>query len=108
VEELLSLYQLEKYVLVLHPNPLHGLEARILLKVISYFLSSNCQGNITSLLKLNQPKWQVFAQTRQLERQIITRSLFSSLLTIKARSDHHQPFILGVEENGTWWPPGTF
>jgi hypothetical protein len=97
VEELLSLYQLEKYVLVLHPNPLHGLEARILLKVISYFLSCNCQGNIASLLKLNQPKWQVFAQTHQLERQVITRCLFSSLLTIKAPSDHHQPFILGVE-----------
>ncbi|CAK9861572.1 unnamed protein product, partial [Sphagnum jensenii] len=49
VEELLSLYQLEKYVLVLHPNPLHGLEARILLK--------EGASNMTLLRGLYQACW---------------------------------------------------
>ncbi|KAH8945225.1 hypothetical protein BDL97_12G029800 [Sphagnum fallax] len=49
VEELLSLYQLEKHVLVLHPNPLHGLEARILLK--------EGASNMTLLRGLYQACW---------------------------------------------------
>ncbi|CAM6079925.1 unnamed protein product [Sphagnum tenellum] len=49
VEELLSLYQLEKYVLVLHLNPLHGLEARILLK--------EGASNMTLLRGLYQACW---------------------------------------------------
>jgi hypothetical protein len=32
VRQLLNVYEQEKYLLVLHPNPIHGFEARVVLK----------------------------------------------------------------------------